>query len=87
VFVNAILCVNPTGCARRYQPQDIPPWRTVYGYVKRRRDDGTLTQLHDRLPDQARAAADRDPRPAAAAIDSQSVKAADTGAEGQPGLG
>ena len=49
--------------------------RTVYGYLAVWRDNGTL---HDRLRDQARAAAGRDPRPTAAVIDSQSVKAADT---------
>ena len=86
VIVNAILYVNRTGCAWRYLPSDFPPWRTVYGYFKRWRDDGTLQQLHDQLRDQARIAAGRDPRPTAAVIDSQSVKAAD-GAEGQPGLG
>jgi transposase len=78
VIVNAILYVNRTGCAWRYLPKDFPPWRTVYGYFKRWCDDGTLQQLHDRLRDQARAAAGRDPQPTAAAIDSQSVKAADT---------
>src|SRR5580658_7853769 len=77
-FVNAILYVNRTGCAWRYLPKDFPPWRTVYGYFARWRDDGTLQKLHDRLRDQARAAAGRDPRPTAAVIDSQSVKAADT---------
>ena len=34
--------------------------------------------MHDPLRDQARTAADRDPRPTAAVIDFQSVKAADT---------
>jgi len=56
----------------------LPPWRTVYGYFAAWRDDGTLARLHDRLRDQARAAAGRDPQPTAAVIDSQSVKAADT---------
>jgi putative transposase len=78
VIVDAILYVNRTGCAWRYLPADFPPWRTVYGYFKRWRDDGTLQQLHDRLRDQVRIAAGRDPRPTAAVIDSQSVKAADT---------
>jgi transposase len=30
VIVNAIVCVNRTGCAWRYLPNDLPPWRTVY---------------------------------------------------------
>jgi putative transposase len=78
VIVNAILYVNRTGCAWRYLPKDFPPWRTVYGYFARWRDDGTLQQVHDGLRDRARIAAGRDPRPTAAVIDSQSVKAADT---------
>ena len=78
MVVNAILYVNRTGCAWRYLPKDLPPWRTVYGYFAAWRDNGTLQRLHDRLRDRARAAAGRDPRPTAAVIDSQSVKAADT---------
>jgi transposase len=33
VVVNAIVHVNRTGCAWRYLPNDLPPWRTVYGYL------------------------------------------------------
>jgi putative transposase len=78
VIVNAILYVNRTGCAWRYLPKDFPPWRTVYGYFAAWRDNGVLHQLHGRLRDLARATAGRDPRPTAAVIDSQSVRAADT---------
>jgi transposase len=77
-FVNAILYVNRTGCAWRYLPKDFPSWRTVYGYFAAWRDNGTLQRLHDRLRDQARAAAGRDPRPTATVTGSQSVRAADT---------
>ena len=59
--MNAILYVTRTGCAWRYLPKDFPPWRTVYGYFAAWRDDGTLIRLHDRLRDQARIAAGRDP--------------------------
>ena len=61
VIVNAILYVNRTGCAWRYLPKDFPPWRTVYGYFARWRDDGTLQQLHDRLRDWCAAFACRPP--------------------------
>jgi putative transposase len=47
VIVNAIVYVNRTGCAWRYLANDFPPWRTVYGYFTRCRDDGTLQLLHD----------------------------------------
>jgi transposase len=78
VIVEAILYVDRTGCGWRYLPADFPPWRTVYGYFARWRDDGTLRRVHDQLRALARAAAGREPEPSAAVIDSQSVRAADT---------
>ena len=78
VIVEAILYVTRTGCAWRYLPADFPPWRTVYGYFARWRDDGTLAAVHDGLRALARQAAGRGPAPSAAVIDSQSVRAADT---------
>jgi transposase len=77
-IINAILYAGRAGCAWRYLPSDFPPWRTVYGYFAAWRDDGTLQQVHDQLRQAARAAAGRGPRPTAAVIDSQSVRAADT---------
>jgi putative transposase len=77
-IVEAILYLDRAGCAWRYLPADYPPWRTVYGYFAAWRDDGTLARLHDALRAQVRAAAGRDAEPAAAVIDSQSVRAADT---------
>jgi transposase len=76
--VDAILYVDRTGCAWRYLPKDFPPWRTAYGYFAAWRDDGTLQSIHDQLREAARTAAGRGPRPTAAVIDSQSVRAADT---------
>jgi transposase len=77
-IVEAILYVDRTGCAWRYLPADLPPWRTVYGYFAAWRDDGTLARLHGGLRVQVRSAAGRDGEPTAAVIDSQSVRAADT---------
>ena len=77
-IVEAILYVDRTGCAWRYLPADFPPWRTVYGYFAAWRDDGILARLHETLRAQVRAAAGRNPRPSAAVIDSQSIRAADT---------
>jgi transposase len=59
---------------------DFPPWRTVYGYFARWRDDGTLRRVHDQLRALARAAAGRDAEPSAAVIDSQSIRAGGHGA-------
>jgi transposase len=77
-IIDAILYVDRAGCPWRYLPDSFPPWPTVYGYFASWRDDGTLARLHDALRAQVRAAADRDPQPTAAVIDSQSVRAADT---------
>jgi putative transposase len=77
-IVEAILYMDRAGCAWRYLPCDFPPWQAVYGYFATWRDDGTLARLHDQLPAQARAAAGRDAEPAAAVIESPSVRAADT---------
>jgi transposase len=77
-IVEAILYLDRTGCAWRYLPSDFPPWQTVYGYFAAWRDDGTLARLHGQLRAQVRTVAGRKPEPAAAVIDSQSVRAADT---------
>jgi putative transposase len=74
----AIMYVDRTGRAWRYLPADFPPWQTVYGYFAAWRGDGTLARLHNVLRAQVRAAAGRDGEPAAAVIDSQTVRAAGT---------
>ena len=79
-IVNAILYVLRTGCAWRMLPHDFPPWQTVYWYFKRWREDGVVDQVHDRLRDQVRDRAGRDPAVSAGIIDAQSVRAADTAA-------
>ncbi|MBY8881097.1 HAD-IA family hydrolase [Actinacidiphila acidipaludis] len=48
----------------------------VYAFWRRWRDRGLTTELHDRLRDRARRAADRDTEPTAVIIDAQSVKGA-----------
>jgi transposase len=77
-IIEAILYVDRAGCAWRYLPSDFPPWQTVYGYFATWRYDGTLARLPAQLRTQVRAVAERRPEPTAAAIDSQSVRAADT---------
>ena len=49
-IINAILYLTRAGCAWRMMPNDLPPWRTVYGYFADWRDDGTLDLVHDTLP-------------------------------------
>jgi transposase len=73
--VNGILYLNRTGCQWRALPHDLPPWGTVAYYFYAFRRDGTWQRLHDRLRQDVRVAAGREPTPSAACIDSQSVKA------------
>lgn len=44
-FVNPILYVNRTGCAREY----LLPYKSVYEYLAAWRDDGTTERTHDLL--------------------------------------
>jgi transposase len=43
-LLNAILYVIRGGIAWRLLPLDFPPWQTVYGYFRRRTENGT--RLH-----------------------------------------
>lgn len=81
--VNALFYVTRTGCAWRMMPHEFPPWRTVYEFFKKWRDDGTLEKMNARLRESVREKAGRNPEPEIAALDSQSVKTSDqTGSRG-----
>lgn len=78
-IVNAILYINRAGCAWRMLPKDLPPWKTVYGYLHAWRKDGTVDRVHDALRERVRLKEGREHvEPTAGIIDSQSVKGADT---------
>src|ERR1700712_1273993 len=61
--VNGILYLNRTGCAWRLLPHDLPPWGTVHYYYRRFRIDGVWTLIHDRLREDVRVAAGKEPDP------------------------
>ncbi len=77
-IVDAIRYLVDNGIKWRALPADFPPWRTVYGFFARWSGAGVITQIRDQLREQVRLRAQRCPRPVTAAIDSQSVKAAET---------
>lgn len=77
--INAMLYVLKTGCQWRMLPKDFPPWKTVYGYLRRWRLDGTWDVAMRVLREAARQQAGRNARPSVAIIDSRSVKSASKG--------
>ena len=73
-MIDAMFYVCDNGCKWRALPGDFPPWKTVHGMMARWKADGAWADLVDRLREQVRAAAGRDPEPSAAVMDSQSVR-------------
>lgn len=78
-IMNAILYLLRSGCAWRYLPHDFPQWTTVYYYFSRWRDSEWFVKLNAELRAEVRKAAERNPHPSAAIIDSQSVKTTEQG--------
>src|SRR5437588_489343 len=78
-IVDAIRYLDRTGCQWDALPADFPHPKLVYHYFKTWTGDGTLTRMHNNLREQVRQQCeDRDARPSAALVDSQSVRAAET---------
>ena len=53
-ILNGILYVLRTGCAWRELPHDLPPWDTVYGYLRRWTRRGLWDWMGGRLREDAR---------------------------------
>jgi transposase len=80
-MVDAIAYVVRSGCAWRMLPRHYPKWQTVYAAFREWVAKGRFIEMHARLAAMWREREERDPRPTAAVIDSQSVK---TSAQGGP---
>lgn len=73
-IVNALMYIVVGGIQWRMLPKDYPPWKSVYHYFRRWRDDGTWQRIHDTLRAAVRRNAGRHKHPTAGCLDSQSVK-------------
>jgi putative transposase len=72
--LNALLYLTRSGCAWRYLPTSYPPWRTVYDYFIRWKQEGVLEKIHGRLAKKVRMQEGRAETPSVWIIDSQSVR-------------
>ena len=76
-LVDAILYFLRAGVAWRLLPHDLPPWQTVYYYLRRWQREGVWARIHHTLVMADRERNGREPSPSAAILDSQSVRTAD----------
>ena len=76
-LVDAILYFLRAGSAWRLLPHDLPPWQTVYYYLRRWQDEGVWQHIHHALVLADRERCGREASPSAAILDSQSVRTAD----------
>src|SRR3954453_7751080 len=76
-LVDAIFYFLLAGMAWRLLPHDLPPWQTVYYYLRRWQRDGVWDRVHHALVMADRERVGREASPSAAILDSQSVRTAD----------
>ena len=76
-LVDAILYFLRAGSAWRLLPHDLPPWQTVYYYLRRWQREGVWDRVHHAVVMADRERVGRQPSPSAAILDSQSVRTAD----------
>ena len=73
-IISALFYAADNGCKWRNLPADFPPWRTVYGFLRRWRAGRVLHDLVDDLRAIIRCAAGRSEKASAGIIDAQSVR-------------
>jgi putative transposase len=84
-IVDAILYRERAGCQWRNLPHDFPPWKQVFEYYRKWRDDGTIDALHDALRERVRQqtphadGTKRSDAPTVCIVDSQSTKTSEEG--------
>ena len=78
-IINGICYVLRGGIVWRLMPEGLPPWRAVYRWFARLRDDGTWETINHHLVMLDRERAGREASPTAGIVDSQSVKTTESG--------
>ena len=84
-IADAIFYRERTGCQWRNLPHDFPPWKQVFEYYRKWRDDGTFEALHEALRERVRRqtphadGTSRSDAPKVCIVDSQSVKTSEEG--------
>lgn len=78
-IIDAVFYINANGCKWTDLPHDFPPPTSVSYHYTKWVKNGTWRRVNDALRAAVRVRAGRDPHPSAAALDSQTVKAAATG--------
>ena len=79
-LINAVFYVIKTGCQWRFLPKEYPPWKTVYSFYKRAKDQRIWKKMMKDLVEKSRIKMGRDRDPSYCLIDSQSVKTTDKAA-------
>lgn len=78
-IVNALFYLNANGCTWADLPHDFPPPTSVSYHYTKWIKNGTWRHINDALREAVRVRAGRHPHPSAAALDSQTTRAAPTG--------
>src|SRR5207237_9507172 len=78
-ILDVVFYLTRTGCQWRNLPHDFPKWQTVYYHFAKLVHGGVWQELNSLLSQKWREQVGKKPQPSAAALDSQSVKASETG--------
>ncbi len=78
-ILDGIFSLVRAGCAWELLPHALPPSRTGHHYFRKGSEKGWLQRIHTSLREQVRTAQNREPTPAAAIIDSPSIKTTEKG--------
>lgn len=73
-IINAIFWISRTGAQWRNLDSKFPKWQSVYYYFRQWKNNGLWTLILNQLVEDERVLLKRNPKPSAAAIDSQSSK-------------